>query len=400
MAAMRLVPQRGQVLVMVALFLSAFLGMLVLANDIGMGLVQRRVAQNAADAAAMASAKLLARSVSVAANGQVVFVDADDARVWSMAQGFFTANRLITPPNATLSTALEYLDCATSSLGFSSSTSNSLMTGTRLGAGSFVPGATCYVRATSQVQYGSLFAGVLGQTMMTVSARATTRIAPTAMPSGTGTWPITRWLNGSAADCPFDDASPCVFWANNGVPGNTAIGSFKELLDLSRDSAFTAGAQLMTDYDHVWPGANDKNVDLPRWLRYGWQGRLSIGDRVELFGGDMGNNNADAMRAFIVDHSEGVNPSHPERGRFTSMVVFFWDTAENWHSQSNSWQPWNSSNGNSPDRATLSTTRCFRFYENLVNSSSISGFYVSCFNSGTPLAGPPSRYANTVQVVD
>ena len=390
-------------MVMTALMVTVCFGMLALTVDIGFGLVQRRAAQNAADAAALAAAKLLAKSVDTDANGNVVWVDTNDSGVWSTSSPFFTANHVGGPLAPSFTTALGYLDCNKASLGFSSSSASALVTGTRLASGASVPSATCYVRTTSQVQFGSFFGRVIGRQNLTANAQATSRIAPTSMPSGQGTWPITRWLNGGAADCPFSDSSPCVFWANNGVSGSTAIGTFKELLDLSRYSPSTGLAQFASpsDYDHSWPGTSDKNNDMPHWLQYGWLGKMNIGDKVELFGGDLGNNNASTMTTYIINHSQGTSPSHPERGRYTTVVVYFWNSGETYNSHSNTWSTWNSHGGGAPDRVTISDSRCFRFYENLVNSSSISGYYVSCLNtSGTPLAGGPSKYANTVQMAD
>src|SRR5947207_10491762 len=151
-------PVAGQVMVTAALMVSVFFGMLAMAVDIGFGLAQRRSSQNAADAAAMAAARILAKSVDVATDGGVVFIDATDSIVWGIASPYFTANRVGGPLSPSFTTALEYLDCAKASLGFSNSSATSLVgAGTKLGSGSVVPRTTCYVRAISQIQFGTFF---------------------------------------------------------------------------------------------------------------------------------------------------------------------------------------------------------------------------------------------------
>jgi len=47
---------KGQTMVLFALMITALIGMLALSLDLGFGLVQRRTAQNFADASAMAGA--------------------------------------------------------------------------------------------------------------------------------------------------------------------------------------------------------------------------------------------------------------------------------------------------------------------------------------------------------
>src|SRR2546430_7621743 len=58
--------ERGQVLVMAALMMTALLGMLGLVIDVGNAYAQRRFMQNGADAAAVAAARYMATNRSTA----------------------------------------------------------------------------------------------------------------------------------------------------------------------------------------------------------------------------------------------------------------------------------------------------------------------------------------------
>jgi hypothetical protein len=431
-------------MVMTAALVSVFFGMLALSVDIGFGLAQRRASQNAADAAAFAAAKFLAGQVSVDASGNVVFIESNDGLLWNAASPFFTANRIGGPLTPTFRTALQYLDCSSPrvSLGYSSGSDSTLITalggGTKLASTAQVPGATCAIRTTSQVQFGSFFGRATGKSTLTANAQATARIAPTPIPSGYGTWPITRWLNGGAANCPYDVNNPCIFWGNNGVPGNTSLGNYKEALDMSRymPSDYSSGGTLALDqffpstthWDDTNPpasvGSNDKTNDLPYWLLHGWNGlmpgttgagseTLTQSVPMVVFGGDLGNNASQNMIDYINAHSQGIDPNHTTWGAYATIRVFLWDQGQVWSGTKNLglWVPWVPTYigcpastppwpCNKPDRVILSKTRCFNFYATLVDTSSIKGYYTSCRDlTGTPGAGPPSKDANTIQTV-
>lgn len=391
-------PRAGQTMVMTGLILTVFFGMLALVVDLGFLMVQRRIQQNAADAAALGVAKLLASSVGIDSSGGIHFVDQSDATVMSLAQSLAAGNWPGLGVSRTIT--IEYLDCA----------GQPLRTATP-GLGAEVPQQTCAVRATGASTTPSFFIRVLdpARSALSATARATARIAPTAPPSRrTGLWPITRWKNyPGSTPCWYSFTVPCVFWSNNGGAEDTSIGDWKEKVYLSRYSQFTCPRsvpQLLAAFDPAREGSpcgssQDTQQDMEYWFRYGFNGVIATGDRPEIHpGGVIGTNFANAMHAYINANPEGV---HPAWGNYRTVTVSLWEQAEAWDSKSNSWKPWKPpSTSHPPDRVIISDLRCFRFYDNQVDSSEVRGHYVSCYETTPPQSGPPSGLANTVQLID
>jgi hypothetical protein len=284
------------------------------------------------------------------------------------------------------------------------------------GASTAVPTNTCYVRATGVSTVNTLFlrAADPSRTSASTSATATARIAPTSPPAHTnGTWPITRWKNyPGRGTCAYVPDSTCVFWSNNGGSQDTSIGSWKEKVYLSKYSQFTcsgtAALQLLTPdpsrLGNPCASSSVKQLDMEGWLRNGFFGSLSDGkdgtpaSRPEVdTSGVQGNNYADAMRDYIDANPESCSLGGVG-GRCRVLQVILWEQAEKY--VNGTWQPWPPSTSNPPDRIIISDIFCFKFYRNQINSSSVSGIYLSCYESTPPLSGPPSGVANTVQMVD
>jgi len=114
-------PRDGQILVMFALMVTVFAGMLGLAIDVGYAYSQRRTVQNAADAAAMAGARMVANWTS-----------ANPTSAQTEAQTFATmdTNR-IASTNQTLQSC-EYVNYAGNSQGACSATVPANATGVRV----------------------------------------------------------------------------------------------------------------------------------------------------------------------------------------------------------------------------------------------------------------------------
>jgi Putative Flp pilus-assembly TadE/G-like len=362
-----------------------------------------------------------------------------------------------------------------------------------------VPAWTCGLRVFARETRNALFASAIGFNSEGSTARATARILPTNPPiEVSDVWPVTRWVcngidnpattnkdegesvNDVTTDNPDkcdDDQPPCVlspvggnlppctFWDSNSEPQ----GSFKSYLDMSRFSDLTTTPNTRSQhldgwqascstspyscpglqYDTTWPGTNDKNNDIPYWIRNGWKGKLRIDptdcvpginptlsptDRANLLdptacrnsrlevvqNGNLGNNIASAMRDYIDLHKEGTGyaPAYcgnGTNGDFSTVTVFLWrwgeqDTANNNNSigltdQSKLW-------GYYPDDANPSTNDLkrvivqraarFRFCRGLVAGSNVKGFFVSWDVSTPPTCTtcPPSPTANTISLTE
>jgi Flp pilus assembly protein TadG len=412
----------GQALVMFALLMTVLLGMLALVVDLGMGMVQIRALQNAADAGAMNGARVMAGTVATDASNNVIYVSLANQTVHDRVLDFVTPNRLVSAATFTYSTAVEFLNCSSGSLGFTAASDAALVTslgGTRLAsATTTVPNNACSLRVHTRVSFPSFFAAIVGVDNQTVGARATARIAPTSPPTTiSGVWPIGRWTYNDPG-CTYQVGALCTFWDSSPPPG----GDFKEAIDMSRRSELSGRTldQFWVDYDHRWPGNNGKTVDLPEWLRHGWQGKAFVDEsdsrcqtanlacpnsKFEIYGGNTGNNMSEMMTAYINDpaHLEGTDPV---RGNYATIGVFFWRYAEQEPFTGNVGTLWGNTanplaeNPNSIRRIILQKVRRFRFYTSTVSTSSVRGYYVSFFNDTQPLNGRPNSIANTVVLTE
>src|SRR6266851_5884010 len=91
--------EEGQALVVVALAAVVLMAALALALDSGYGLTQRRAMQNAADAGALAAARLIAGNV-VTTNQGTVFATYE-RQAYCTAAAFASDNRAFRPSNPT-----------------------------------------------------------------------------------------------------------------------------------------------------------------------------------------------------------------------------------------------------------------------------------------------------------
>src|SRR5262249_15634290 len=148
----------------------------------------------------------------------------------------------------------------------------------------------------------------------------------------------------------------------------------------------------------------------------------------ERYGGNHGNNIASDINAYINGCTKGVGannpcdastfpgttlPAHKEGfdssiGNYVTMHVFLWQYAES------NLDPTpgvdlgksltNGATGNT-DRVILDRIECFRFGDgtgtakNVLDSSDVRGYWVSCPSSTPSGNGPPSTAANAVRLV-
>jgi hypothetical protein len=274
-------------------------------------------------------------------------------------------------------------------------------------------------------------------------AQATVRIAPTAPPSVvSNVWPITHYDNPSSPDpaCSFElNGCATPFWQSQG------LGNFKMLVDMSRYSALVPSGtreqlfdpnlsgsprldqncastslqslfHLQPCYDQTHPGTNNKNVDAAYWLANGWKGQIYLpnetdpnctdpskvvqscpNSRLELFGGDLGNNMASGMDSYISNYGT-TDPTCNCMG--ASVAVFFWRYGEqSINTTTNIGTVWNNGQSNQLQRIIIEKVRLFHFNTSTVHSSSVTGYFVGFFTNNPPQSGPPSNLANTVTLV-
>jgi hypothetical protein len=299
----------------------------------------------------------------------------------------------------------------------------------------------CMLRVYSRESHPPLLAAAIGRTADEQElAQATVRIAPTTPPSViSNVWPITHYDNPSSPDpaCSFElNGCATPFWQSQG------LGNFKMLIDMSRYSAIGGGGtreqlfapnlggsprldqdcsalalfNLRSCYDTTHPGTNNKNVDEPYWLANGWKGQIYLpnendanctdptkivqncpNSRLELFGGDLGNNMASAMDGYISNYG-ATDPTCNCQG--ATVAVFFWRYGEqNINTTTNIGTVWNNGNSNALQRIIIEKVRLFRFNTSTVQSSSVTGYFVGFYSNNPPQSGPPSNIANTVTLV-
>ncbi len=508
--------ERGQTLVVVALAATALLGAAALAVDFGYGYVQRRILQNAADAAALGAARLLAEAAVVVLNAdgvnEVRFSTdrASDGLVWSRANTLASANFVGAASGAafTLSygTAQEPL-VWTASDGAASSARE-------------VPKDTVHVRVRASVRYASLLAAALGTRQIEAAASARARLVGAAPPSG-AVWSIAHPFDPaeffSSAGAAGSDPQPVTFWSSK---GHVDFEHFNGLVDYSRNSHnVTLATQLIADWDRsgsplaltapkpdtsgkpdasgkcplgLWdtaggedPNKENRECSVPNWAFYGFGGRLSLstsyegvappqepptlltpandgwcgsaaafeatwrarcncafpppalratcdgarstGDWVETVrrkkDRDVTDNMAERIRAggITTPLSSRVVASGPNAGKpygkALVVLVYLWDCAESFDEKNavgsqydlilpksgpadcSLLEPKNTPE--TPARVHLFTVLPFTFYENLVSSTKIEGFWGGAWGATLPAGEPtgPGPFANTAILV-
>jgi hypothetical protein len=159
--------RRGQTLVIFALALTALIAMVGLVVDGGNAFAQQRKTQNGADAAAEAGATELARR-AIGVPG----TDAQwDARVWQSIQDSIGYNEV------TLNGTPQYTDFDGNPLG-------------PINTGS-IPAEARGVAVTSDRNFRTYFAGVVGLSNFTATAHATARTGYATTVAGSGLMPVT-----------------------------------------------------------------------------------------------------------------------------------------------------------------------------------------------------------------
>lgn len=496
----------GQTLVIVAAAIAVLLGALALGLDWGYGFTQRRVSQNAADAASLSAARALATS-AVLVNGGVSYGLSQES-LYCVAKTYADQNRTSFVPSTRTTDLLVQI-------------SSDATTWTTIadpgcpwsGSGTVVPASSAYVRVAAGTTYPSLVAGVVGDPSITARASARARIMGTGV-GQFGVWPFVRHydpadFNAQCVDPSCSNPAPFTFWSSQGSASNKnmVFGSFKGLVDFSRYSPRTLSQstprtvpQLVTAYDARWtrpaalqadqsgnckagwdtagdedPQNQDKSCSIPNWTYYTFGGTLALdstwsggsgtetpsdigarpgvcgsasalqllapscapgssaqGDWIETASnGNLGSNISSEMLAFIAQHGFTTSRSNTPvpgsngktlYGRAVTMSVFLWDCAESFKASAPTGSQWDlivpkgkgagtdcsqitDSGGISVDRVHLFTVAPFTFYEGLISTQMVQGFWGGAFadpkwcQANPDKCGAPSGFSNTAFLV-
>lgn len=352
--------ESGQALILVALAVVVLLGAVALGLDWGYGLTQRRVMQNAADAGALAAAKLLGSRVIGTSTGPQ-FVVTDDA-IYCEAQRAADPNRVSFRPDPSGRTE-DILVQWSSDLAAADPWSfpvGGTFTGPAGGtcpappvtSGTTVPAAARYIRVRPAVTYGALIAGATtSSSSITASAYAIAALRGAPIPDSGPTWPLARHYTRDVLTencgnpCDPTNAKPVLFWSSGGG-SDIDYGNFQGMVTYSRYSVLVANGgascygtplaptcvpQLLTHWDDSGPPsaplnndagdplkAHDSQVncapDATKWITWGddlsGTGTVSGDDRkcslpnwaVRPFGSDPKDVNTGALR---IDQPRG-----------------------------------------------------------------------------------------------
>jgi hypothetical protein len=322
-----------------------------------------------------------------------------------------------------------------------------------------VPNDTCALRVYTSVTYNSIFAEIppISIPQQTVRASATARVFPAKEPTTiTNTWPITHW---EGDVCPYTPGSPCSFWGNSGGNFKQLVNFSEDSPVAAKVNPPVWNLQHMDDYDHTFPGTNQANPnedDWDNWFLFGFHGQLNVShpncstltpsnqstwnlagcknSRVERYGGNHGSNIAQDIYAYIDGcdkngpwNGPGNNPCSVSPGgysklkanaegfdssigHYVTMHVFLWKYAENnLNSTTDLGATLTLGSTGNTDRIILDDVQCFRFgdgqdqngktIKNVLNSSSVEGYWVSCPATDISGNGPPITAANAVRLV-
>lgn len=239
----------GQTTILVALSIVVLLIALGLGTEWGFALTQRRLAQNAADAGALAAARLLAGSVRATSTG--VAYDVYEEYAYCRAYDFTAANLTSFRPTSPTDALLVEWAAATASgnvqlpwraLAAPASCPTAgtpVTTGTRL-----VDPTAVFVRTTPSITYSSPIATIAGKASITASARAVARIVGRPIPLDGPSWPMVRHFNaddfsgdacGPTPPCDPTKIAPVTFWSTGNSPEMT-YNNFMGLVDFSKYS--------------------------------------------------------------------------------------------------------------------------------------------------------------------
>jgi Flp pilus assembly protein TadG len=243
----------GQVLIVVALSLVVLLAAVALALDWGYGLTQRRMMVNAAEAGALAGAKLLATNVIGTDQGPKFTVY--EEYVYCVALNAAEANRDYQPGSGSVKTTV--VEWNSDPLQRDPVTNEPVYTpfavpstpcpapGTPITTGTVADDQIRYVRVRAAVTYRPFLAFLVGQSTIYAAGAGAARLTGASAPEPGPTWPLMRHFNpddfntNCQTQCNPANADPVIFWDSNDP--DLVYGNKKGLVDFSR---YSPNAQL------------------------------------------------------------------------------------------------------------------------------------------------------------
>ncbi|MCL4367792.1 MAG: pilus assembly protein TadG-related protein [Actinobacteria bacterium] len=307
--------QSGQLMIIVAVGLVVILGFAALVMDLGNGYSQRRLAQNAADGAALAAMRMVRMSPSDTP-GSTIY--SEIIRLASLNGGaqVDSANTL-------------FLDVNKNSLGPVNGHTGSL-------------NQVAGVRVSTRIQYNTLFAGIIGINSLTSGGKATAMSLAIQSLSSTGVWPIVTKQQS------FTVGSVYTIWDDNKEAAGNAgwvdldggSGSASELASWVSDGFHSSDSEKFEYYDDAAgpsPGTSHESESLPfpSWLETTTGNKSSaLGDMrtgqsitVLLFSQDNGESGsnlkyrATGLAQFTITSVSATGHPKSVQGTFERMVL-------------------------------------------------------------------------------
>lgn len=265
-------PSRGQVTVLFALLLTSMLGMIAVVTDVGYGMVQRRIAQNLADATATAGSQTIGNNappVVTVYNDTVDYAISDVVTAANFAAPPIGTSAGTTP--STIYVVAQY-----------TATSGATISGEYVGTAHLpVDTSANGVKSTVTMTYSTFFARAIGVSQVTVSATATAINRHIIVKGATGMNPFAaRWDPpfGTTAAAAFATARPPTGYSPTGCknPSTSQWQCYSHLTwqdqgDSPNPDAIPSGTSfLVYDNGQTW---NNTNTGGPADLD--WQGGAS-----------------------------------------------------------------------------------------------------------------------------
>jgi Flp pilus assembly protein TadG len=230
--------EEGQALVVVALAAVVLMAALALALDSGYGFTQRRAMQNAADAGALAAARLIAGNVVTTDRGTVFATY--ERQAYCAAAAFASDNRAFRPSNPTEDISVQWSATGAAGTFVAFSVPSDCGIAAAVASGPFVDPTARFILARPTVTYRPLVGQAIGQQSTVAGATSVARITGAPLPASAPSWPMVRHFNAPdfnaacGSPCNPTTVSPVTFWDSNDP--NIVYGDFMGLVDLSRFS--------------------------------------------------------------------------------------------------------------------------------------------------------------------
>jgi hypothetical protein len=329
----------GQALIVMALALVVLVAASGLATDVGIGLVERRRAQNAADAAVMAGLQVVVQSQTALGTSTGTNAMVADVMDRVAAANGATIDWTIQPPR--------YFDAQGTDLGPVTRDAT------------LIPPTAAGMVLRAWRPFTPHFGAVLGFRQQTAYARTKAVVFNAGAP-GKMRFLMPIGVPLAEANACYTTAQPCNLWDPSYAiiygmsPGNQLKGG----LDFRTGSG--DGYQAPANPPETCSNDNDC---LRSWTTEGWRGTLADDNIVQFFNGDHGQNIADGLREYVL--KQGL---YDAGGQYGIIYVPLWDE----------YYPATRS-------IKIAGFAAFKIYYNDIKSSSLVGTFVNVVSPATEI---------------